>query len=66
MYAAAAATAPSGDTPCIAAVGRAANAARSASLERISCPHASPGRFHALEADVAVTACPAAVGESAA
>ena len=36
---------------------------RSASLERISCPHASPGRFHALEADVAVTVCPAAVGD---
>ena len=65
-YAAAAATTPSGDVPCVAAVGRAANAARSASLERISCPQASPGRFHALDADVAVTACPAAVGESAA
>ncbi len=66
VYAAVAAITPSGDAPCVAAVGRRAQAARSASFERISCPQASPGRFHALDAETAVTACPAAVGDSVA
>src|SRR5215210_8652054 len=56
------ATTPNVDALLIAYGPSESRWARSTSLTT-SCAHLSPGRFHALDVDVAVTACAAATSE---
>ena len=57
------ATTPGLLAPCEAKKPIASQTSRSGSLDRMTWAHLRPGRFQALEAEVAVTVCAAAAGE---
>src|SRR5919106_5666327 len=64
LYAATLATTPSVEAPWATAGPTSRQTAASRSFVTISCAHLSPGRFHALDADVAVTEWAAAAAET--
>jgi hypothetical protein len=57
------ASTPSVEAPCEVRKPTSAQCATSTSLVSTSCAALSPARFHAFDADVAVTVCPAVTGD---